>query len=509
MSTSVVISFAIYLVLMLGIGIYFYLSTRDLSDYILGGRNLPAGVAALSAGASDLSGWALMGLPGAIFSGGLSQAWMAVWTLVGVYLNWSLIAARLRVFTEAAGNALTVPDYFEARFVDRQRILRTVSSIVMLVFFTFYVSAGLVGGAVLFESLFHVDYLVALWVGAAVIVSYTFLGGFLAASWTDLVQGLMMAAALLVVAIMTLLALINGGSFAESSSAADIAPLSGLMEGMTVVGMLSLSGWAIGYCGQPHVVVRFMALRRREDVKISRRIAMIWSTITMGSAVAVGALGYYWFNGGLENSERVFILLSNVMLNPWVAGFVLAGVLAAIMSTVDSQLLVCSSTLAEDIYRGFLRPAASQRELIWLSRLSVLAVALLATAMANDPDSSILDLVSYAWGGFGAAFGPVILLSLFWRNMSRNGAVAGLVVGALTVAIWKPLSGGPAGIFDMFEVVPGFLSSLLAVVVVSLLSDNRRERECFDGLMSVWQRDTDTNESSAQPATQLKGENHE
>ncbi|GAA3576277.1 sodium/proline symporter PutP [Marinobacter xestospongiae] len=484
MSTSVLISFAIYLLMMLAIGVYFYRNTRDLSDYILGGRNLPPSVAALSAGASDLSGWALMGLPGAIFTGGFSQAWIAIWTLVGVYLNWSLIAERLRVFTEAAGNALTVPDYLEARFADSQRILRTVSSVVMLVFFTFYVSAGLVGGAVLFESLFELDYTLALWLGAAVIVSYTFLGGFLAASWTDLIQGIMMAAALFSVAIMTLLALVNGDTAAVNADA--IAPLAGLTQDLTVVGMISLAGWAIGYCGQPHVVVRFMALRRREDVRVSRRIALVWSTITMASAVAVGALGYYWFGGELENSERVFIVLADTMLNPWVAGFVLAGVLAAIMSTIDSQLLVCSSAISEDIYRGLIRPQAEQKELVWLSRGSVIVVALLATVMGMDRNSSILDLVSYAWGGFGAAFGPVILLSLFWRRMNRNGAIAGLVVGAATVAVWKPLTGGPAGIFDMFEVVPGFILSFWAVVAVSLLTDGEREARQFDGLLAAF-----------------------
>ncbi|TCK08262.1 sodium/proline symporter PutP [Marinobacterium mangrovicola] len=482
MSTSVIISFAIYLLMMLGIGFYFYRKTNDLSDYVLGGRSLPPAVAALSAGASDLSGWALMGLPGAIFAEGYAQAWIAVWTLVGVYLNWTLIAERLRVFTEKAGNALTVPDYLEARFDDKQRVLRTVSSIVMLVFFTFYVSAGLVGGATLFESLFELDYSVALWVGGAIIVAYTFLGGFSAASWTDLIQGLMMAASLLIVAAMTLYALMNG----ETGAAADVTvpDLPGWTEGMTFLGMVSLAGWAIGYCGQPHVVVRFMAVRRREDVKISRRIAMIWSTITMASAVAVGAVGYYWYGGSMEDGERVFILLANTMLNPWVAGFVLAGVLAAIMSTIDSQLLVCSSAISEDIYRGLIRPDASQKELVWLSRISVAAVALLAAVMGMDRESSILDLVSYAWGGFGAAFGPVILLSLFWRGMSRNGAFAGLIVGAATVAIWKPLSGGPAGIFDIFEVVPGFVLSFIAVVIVSKLTDSSRAARKFDGLMT-------------------------
>ncbi|PSF04893.1 sodium/proline symporter PutP [Marinobacter fuscus] len=482
MSTSVIISFAIYLIMMLAIGIYFYLKTNDLSDYVLGGRNLPPSVAALSAGASDLSGWALMGLPGAIFSDGYGKAWIAVWTLVGVYINWTLIAERLRVFTEKAGNALTIPDYLEARFVDKQRILRTVSSVVMLVFFTFYVSAGLVGGALLFESLFDMNYSVALWVGAAVIVSYTFLGGFSAASWTDLVQGLMMASALFVVALMTAIALMNGETGSANPDA--IPALPGWTQGLTVLGMISLAGWAIGYCGQPHVIVRFMALRKREDVKVSRRIAMIWSAITMASAVAVGAVGYYWYGGALENSERVFILLADTMLNPWVAGFVLAGVLAAIMSTIDSQLLVCSSAIAEDIYRGFIRPDASQKELVWLSRFSVAAVALLAAVMGMNPESSILDLVAYAWGGFGAAFGPVILFSLFWRGMNRNGAIAGLVVGAATVAIWKPLTGGPAGLFDIFEVVPGFVLSCVAVVLVSQLTNGQREAKQFDELMA-------------------------
>ena len=482
MSASVIVSFVIYLAFMLAIGVYFYLKTNDLSDYVLGGRNLPPSVAALSAGASDLSGWALMGLPGAIFAEGYSQAWIAVWTLVGVYINWSLIAERLRVFTEKAGNALTVPDYLEARFADKQRILRTVSSVVMLVFFTFYVSAGLVGGALLFESLFEMDYSIALWIGAAVIVSYTFLGGFSAASWTDPVQGLMMASALFVVAIMTVISLISGDTAASSPEA--VAQLPGWTDDLTFLGMVSLAGWALGYCGQPHVIVRFMALRRREDVRISRRIAMVWSTITMASAVAVGAAGYYWYGGSLENGERVFILLADTMLNPWVAGFVLAGVLAAIMSTIDSQLLVCSSAIAEDIYRGLIRPETSQKQLVWLSRFSVIVVALLAAVMAMNPEASILSLVAYAWGGFGAAFGPVILLSLFWRGMNRNGAIAGLVVGALTVAIWKPLTGGPAGIFDIFEVVPGFLFSTIAVLAVSALTDSVREAKKFDGLMT-------------------------
>lgn len=481
MNTSVIVSFAIYLLVMLAIGIYFYRKTNNISDYVLGGRNLPPSVAALSAGASDLSGWAMIGLPGAIFIGGYSKAWIAVWTLVGVYINWTLIAERLRVFTEKAGNALTVPDYLEARFVDKQHILRTVSSVVMLVFFTFYVSAGLVGGALLFESLFGLDYSIALWVGSALIVSYTFLGGFSAASWTDLIQGIMMALALFVVAIMTALALINGES--ANAGAEAVAKLPGWTEDLTLLGMISLAGWAIGYCGQPHVIVRFMALRRRKDVRISRRIALVWSAITMASAVAVGALGYYWFGGELDNSERVFILLANTMLNPWVAGFVLAGVLAAIMSTIDSQLLVCSSAIAEDIYRGLIRPKAGQMELVWLSRFSVVIVALLATVMGMNPESSILDLVAYAWGGFGAAFGPVILLSLFWKGMSRNGAIAGLIMGAVTVAIWKPLTGGPAGIFDVFEVVPGFICSAIAVVIVSLLSNSTREADKFDDLM--------------------------
>ncbi len=493
MDNAVLVSFGLYLLMMLGIGLYFYRATKNLSDYILGGRNLPPSVAALSAGASDLSGWALMGLPGAIFSQGLGAAWIACWTIIGVYLNWTLIAERLRVFTEVAGNALTIPDYLEQRFDDRRRILRTVSSLVMLLFFTFYVSAGLVGGAVLFEGLFDVDYTTALWLGAMVIVSYTFLGGFLAASWTDLIQGLMMSLALLSVAVMTWMALPEQGS-----TVAENAPvLSGFFDDLTLVGMLSLAGWAIGYCGQPHVIVRFMAVRKREDIKVARRIAMIWSVVTLGSAVAVGVLGFQWFGGKLENSERVFLELSQIMLNPWVAGFVLAGVLAAIMSTIDSQLLVCSSAISEDIYRGFLRPGASQNELVWVGRLSVAGVALLASFMAMDRDSSILDLVSYAWGGFGAAFGPVILLSLFWRKMNLWGAISGLLTGALVVAVWKPLTGGPAGIFDMFEVVPGFFAALTVVVLVSLVTDSKREQARFEILLRALKK---TNTDAQYPA---------
>ena len=424
MNTPVITSFIVYLIGMLSIGIYFYLRTKNLSDYVLGGRQLSGAVAALSAGASDMSGWLLLGLPGAMYVGGMNSIWIGIGLVIGAYLNWQFIAKRLRIFTEGANDSITLPDYLENRFNDSSRVLRVASAIVILVFFTIYTSAGMVGGAILFKQTFGLDYNVALWVGALVIVSYTFLGGYMAVCWTDFFQGTMMFIALLCVPMI-----------------------------------------ALGKVGGLNAAITKIASMNANQVDVYS--GMTWMVLSLLGAIFTGFLGIAYFaDQPLQNSETVFMGLAQELFNPWIAGFLLAAILAAIMSTIDSQLLVCSSAIAEDFYKQIFRREASQKELVWISRIAVLVIALIAILMAENPDSRVLGLVAYAWGGFGAAFGPVIILSLFWKRMTRNGTLAGMIVGAVTVIVWKQIEGG---IFDIYEILPGFVLCAISIVVVSLL----------------------------------------
>lgn len=465
MSTGAIVAFAVYLVAMLGVGLICYFLTKNLADYILGGRGLAPPVAALSAGASDMSGWLLLGLPGAVYADGMNQIWIGIGLVIGAYLNWQFVAERLRIYTEVAKDSLTIPDYLDNRFADSTRILRVISAVVILLFFTFYVSAGLVAGGVLFKETFGLSYGLALWIGAGVIVSYTFLGGFLAVCWTDFFQGTMMFLALIIVPIVAIGHLGGWGETTAAVAAVD-PTFNDVFKGMTTLGIVSLMGWGLGYFGQPHILVRFMAVRLPRDVPLARLINIVWMVCGLYGAVFVGYTGIAYFSAEpLGNPETVFIQFCQILFNPWVSGFLLAAILAAVMSTIDSQLLVCSSALTEDIYRPFIRRNASDKELVFVGRFCVVAIAVIAGLLASDPESRVLGLVSYAWAGFGAAFGPVILLSLFWRRMNRYGAAAGLIVGAVTVVVWKQLEGG---IFDIYEIIPGFIFCALAVVGVSL-----------------------------------------
>jgi sodium/proline symporter len=465
MTAGTISAFVIYLVGMLAIGFICWRMTSNLSDYIPGGRGLGPGVAALYAGASDMSGWLLLGLPGAMYASGMNQIWIAVGLVIGAYLNWQFVARRLRVYTEIAEDSLTIPDYLENRFHDRSHLLRIVSAVVILLFFTFYVSAGLVGGATLFEHTFGLSYETALWLGVIVIVSYTFLGGFLAVSWTDFFQGLLMFFALIIVPVIAIGA-VGGWSATTEVVGATEGTDNDVFKDMTTLGIISLMAWGLGYFGQPHILVRFMAVRSPADVPTARLINMVWMVFGLYGAIFTGYAGIAYFaDAPLDNPETVFIQFTQVLFNPWVAGFLLAAILAAIMSTIDSQLLVCSSALTEDFYKSLFRRNATDAELVWVGRLSVVGIALVATFLAYARDSTVLDLVAYAWAGFGAAFGPIVILSLFWRRLTRNGAVAGMVLGAITVVVWKQLQGG---IFDLYEIVPGFILCALAAVVVSL-----------------------------------------
>ncbi|MEZ8186352.1 sodium/proline symporter PutP [Shewanella sp. 5S214] len=462
--TPILITFIGYLALMMGIGYWAYRKTDTVDDYILGGRKMGPAVTALSVGASDMSGWLLLGLPGAVYLSGLGEAWIGFGLVFGAWLNWLFVAKRLRIYTQVANNSLTLPDFFENRFNDSHGLLKLVSALTILIFFTFYASSGMVGGAILFEKVFGLDYTVALLIGSFIIVSYTFVGGFFAVSWTDFFQGCLMLIALIIVPVSIFSQPDTQAGFEQI----DPAMLSFINENTTIIGLVSLLAWGLGYFGQPHILSRFMAIGSPKDLVLSRRIAMTWMIVSLFGALATGIAGSLYFAAEpLENSETVFIHLAHAAFNPWVGGLLIAAILSAIMSTIDSQLLVCSSVITEDFYLKWLRPQASSKELMLVGRIGVIAIALVAGVVALNPESSVLGLVSYAWAGFGAAFGPVVLLSLFWQGYSRNGAIATILVGAITVVVWKQMTGG---IFELYEIVPGFIFAMLVGVIVSKIS---------------------------------------
>jgi sodium/proline symporter len=472
------LTFAAYFALVLLIGWYAYRRTASISDFILGGRRLGSGVAALSASASDMSGWLLLGLPGLAYAAGLESVWLAGGLLAGTWLNWRLMAVRLRVFSEAYGDALTVPEYLANRFHDRGGWLRALASGFILLFFLIYTSSGLVAGGKLFESVFGLPYVWAVAAGTVAILLYTAVGGFLAVSWTDVLQGLLMAAALVAVPLIAFSdmgGLASGLARIEQINPNLLTVFTGADgKALGLVGILSLAAWGLGYFGQPHILARFQAIHSAAAVATARRIAVTWVAVTLTGATLVGLAGNVALDTPLAGDERekVFILLVNLLFHPVMAGICLSAILAAIMSTADSQLLVSSAAFTEDLYRNLLRRDAGPRELVAVGRLSVAVLAGLAFIIAMDPQAQVLDLVSYAWAGFGAAFGPALLLSLYWRGMTRRGAVAGIVVGGIAVVVWKQLQGG---LFDLYEIVPGFLLSLLSIWLVSRADPAPRE----------------------------------
>ncbi len=485
------ISLGAYFVLMMAIGYYAYQkSTSNISEYMLGGRRLHPAVGALSAGASDMSGWMLMGLPGAVYLSGVSEAWIAVGLTIGAYLNYRFVAPRLRVYTELAKDSITLPDFFENRFEDSSHALRLISALVIIVFFTLYTSAGIVAGGKLFEASFGMDYQLGLFVTAGVVLAYTVIGGFLAVSLTDFVQGCIMFIALVLVPIVAF-GVVGGLEGMESHIADAGARTTGMVDyfswtkGVSLMGVISLLAWGLGYFGQPHIIVRFMAIRSLKDIAISRYIGMSWMIVTVTGAVIVGMVGLaYVQKSGLQatfsDPETIFILLSQTLFHPLISGFLLAAILAAIMSTISSQLLVSSSSLTEDIYKTFFKRHAAQSELVLVGRIATVLVCGVAIALAFDRSSSILSLVGNAWAGFGAAFGPIILLSLYWRNFTRNGALAGMIAGALTVLFWlfAPIKiDGQALSSIVYEIIPGFVISTIVAVGVSLGSQRGNETD--------------------------------
>lgn len=470
-TSIIMLIFFLYVVGMVGIGFFFMNKNNSIGDYILGGRSLNPWVAAMSAQASDMSGWLLTGLPGLAFisvAGTKEAVWTAIGLGVGTYLNWLFVAKRLRSYSEVAEDSLTIPEYFEKRFHDPKGTLKIICALFILFFFLIYTASMFVAGAKLFSNIFSISYMTALLLGGVVIVAYTVMGGFMAVSWTDFVQGILMFCALIIVPAMLMF-----GNFVDPAIATEY-----VVKGFTELGtsedfkgivIASALAWGLGYFGQPHILARFMGIQKASFVRPARVISMVWVIISMLGALAVGMAGKAFYVDGLADQETIFMLLVREMFPPVIAGVLLSAILAAIMSTADSQLLVTSSAFANDIFYQF-NKEAPQKKLLWVSRVTVLFVSAVALMLAANPASSVFGLVSYAWAGFGAAFGPAIVLSLFWRRMNLQGAYAGIVSGGLGTIVFKylkDLSGG-TGIFAVYEILPAFVISVIVIVVVSL-----------------------------------------
>lgn len=484
----IALAFILYLVLMMSIGLYYSRRQKNLSSYILGDRQLGPWLTSMSAEASDMSGWMLMGLPGYAYLHGLSAFWTGIGLIVGTWANWVLVSQRLRNYTEVADNSLTIPDYLSNRFEDRKNGLRLICALFIILFFIIYTSSGFVAAGRLFNTIFGIPYLHALLLGAFVVVFYTFLGGFSAVALTDFIQGTMMFFTVLYVPVAATIAL--GGPMPtldilskEGSDFFSFFPDSTGISALLVMIVSSL-GWGLGYFGQPHILVKFMAIGDPKELKKSTRIAMTWVLLSLSFAIAIGVVGKAYLSTPLENAnaERVFILMAESLSAPFITGIIWSAILAAIMSTSSSQLLVTSSAVSRDLFQAFLKKDASEKTLIRVSRLSVLLVSAIAVYLGSDPNSYIFSIVSYAWAGFGACFGATVLLSLYWKRMTLKGAYAGVIVGGLTVLIWKHFEW-----FGLYELVPGFFFSVAAIVIVSLMDKKPSETilKTFEKAMSL------------------------
>lgn len=464
-SLPIITTFVTYAFLMLFIGFYFYKKNKDSKDYFLGNASMGPVVSALSAGASDMSSWLLMAFPGALYAAGLGQIYIAIGLTFGMFLNWTFVAKRLKIFSQIAKECITIPDFFETRFCDDKHILRTISSIVILIFFTIYISAGLVSGAKLFESVFGLSYILALSIGFIIIVLYTFLGGYKAVCWTDMLQGLLMMGSLIAIPLVMIYEL---GGFGEAfSTINEIKPQAFGLDGGGWIVVISTLAWGLGYFGQPHILIRFISIKNIKEIPTATFIGISWMAVSLFGAAMIGFLGIayiYKFDLSLDDPERIFIVMSQVLFNPWVAGILLSAILAAIMSTASSQLLVCASSLVQDFYTQILKKKTSDLKITFLSRFGVLIVAIMAFLLSLDTQSQILSIVSYAWAGFGASFGSVILFSLFYKNMSKEGAIAGMISGALTVIMYKHF-----GVYflEIYEIIPGFLVASICIIIFS------------------------------------------
>jgi sodium/proline symporter len=468
----ILLAFVLYLACMMAIGLYYSKRQKKLSQYILGDRKLGPWLTSMSAEASDMSGWMLMGLPGFAYLHGISAFWTGIGLVIGTFLNWVFISKRLRNYTEVANNSLTLPDYLSNRFEDKKNVLHFICAIFIIIFFIIYTSSGFVAAGKLFNTIFGIPYLASTFIGAFVVVFYTFLGGFSAVAWTDFLQGTLMFFTVLYVPIAASIAM--GGTVPTIHALSDIGPgffslfPDSIDTGALIIMIVSSLGWGLGYFGQPHILVRFMAINDSKDLKKSTRIAMTWMILSMTFAISIGIIGRAYLSTPLENAnaERVFLIMAKDLSTPFITGIIWSAVLAAIMSTASAQLLVTASAVSKDLYHSIINPTAKESKLILVSRLTVLAVAFCALYLASNPDSYIFKIVSYAWAGFGACFGPAVVLSLYWKRMTLKGAYAGILAGGITVLIWKQFAW-----FQLYELIPGFLVSSLAIIIVSLLDE--------------------------------------
>jgi sodium/proline symporter len=474
MSIATLVTFGAYFVVLLGIGLCFYRRSASIEDYLLGGRRMGSWVTALSAQASDMSGWLLMGLPGAIYLGGMGEIWIAIGLFIGTILNWKLVSARLRVYTQQT-DAITLPCFFEARFRDPTGLIRIISVVITLAFFAIYASSGLVASGLLFESSFGVSFNKAVIIGGFIIVAYTFLGGFLAVCWTDFLQGMLMVVAIVVVPAIAYRAI---GGAAEIEKTMDLKRVSislmpqGVSASAAVRMILSTVAWGLGYFGQPHILVRFMSIDSPAKLGKSRVIAIAWVFISLAGAVAVGLIGIAMFDNLTDGEqEKVFIYMIGKLFNPWIGGILLAAILSAIMSTIDSQLLVSSSALSQDLYRKTIRKGASEKEIVWMGRGCVIVTFLVASTIALICDSTVLGIVAFAWAGLGAAFGPLVLFALFSRKTSWQSALTGMITGTAVLVSWKLAGMGET----MYEIVPGFAANCLMILLLNLFIGQKDE----------------------------------
>ncbi|MFT6071951.1 MAG: sodium/proline symporter [Alphaproteobacteria bacterium] len=461
------ITLCVYIFILFGIGIVGYFTTSDLSDYILGGRKMGMLVTALSAGASDMSGWLLMGLPGAILTHGLSQSWIAVGLFLGSYLNWTFIAGKIRTRTEALGNAQTIPEYFANRFPQKASLLRGFSSIVILVFFTLYCAAGIVAAARLLELTFQMDYTYAAILGSVITVFYILIGGFFAVSWTDTFQAVLIFLALILVPCVAYFNIVDYDQAVQQISSNSSEYLS-FFKDFSLFSMVSALAWGLGYFGQPHILVRFMAAADSgETIRKARLVGLIWMGICLLGALMVGYFGALYLQSSgnaIEVDENIFLELGRLLFNPWIAGILIAAVLSAVMSTLSSQLLLCSSAVVGDLLPLFKVKLEGNAAIQW-GRVFLILTAIAATILALSPKNSILSIVGEAWSGFGSAFGPLVILSLYRNDITANGAIAGIISGAMISLGWESLFGS-----DIYSLIPGFIGSALVIMLISKLN---------------------------------------
>ncbi len=492
---QILIAMCFYMALMIIVGVFYSKRNNSTSDYLLGGRKLGPWVTAMSAEASDMSGWLLMGLPGVAYLTGIGEVfWTALGLAVGTYLNWLFVAKRLRKYTKVAGNAITLPDYFSNRFRDKQKILMSFAAVLILLFFVIYLGSGFAAMGKLFKSLFGLDYTLMMIISAVVIIAYSVVGGFLAVCTTDLIQGVLM--------FFALLAIVFFGYAAVGGIENITAQLSGINGYFSIWGVnnpadnsftqygildiISILAWGLGYFGMPHILLRFMAINKTTKIRQSRRIATVWVVISLGAAIMIGVIGRALLGDALMDGtqETVFSALATTLFPALIAGVLISGILASTMSTSDSQLLAAASVISKNFFHGLIKKDATDKQILSVSKATVIGAALIGILFALDEKSTVFGIVSYAWAGFGATFGPLVILSLFWKRMNKWGALAGMTSGAVTVIIWKELLKQMGGIFGIYELLPGFIVALIAIVLVSLLT-KAPSQEIIDEFNSV------------------------